>query len=167
MKMKSREIMKKVKELESGRSFPRTWTADYIWKVRRPKETTCHFSSFNIGQQQASWAFSSFCIIITCVSLSRSPALKPLWLALGGSDAEALYSGLFRKFFCHGSKDYFVALDIAKKTHRQVVPAYLLHIKDLALGLGQHRNSSLIIMETQLPDLVESPPKVKVPAWSS
>ena len=25
----------------SGRSFPRTQTADYIWKVRRPKETTC------------------------------------------------------------------------------------------------------------------------------
>lgn len=89
--------------------------------------------------------------------------MKPLWLALGGSDAEALYSGLFRKFFCHQSKDYFLALDIAKKTHRQVVPAYLLHIKDLALGLQEHRSSSLIIMETQLPDdLAESPPKVKV-----
>ena len=69
---------------------------------------------------------------------SRSPALKPLWLSLGGSDAETLFSGLFRKFFCHDSRDYFAGLSAAKETHLdgKVIPAYLLHIKDLAIGLG-------------------------------
>ena len=63
--------------------------------------------------------------------------MKPLWLSLAGSDAETLFSGLFRKFFCHASRDYFAGLSAAKETHLdgKVVPAYLLHIKDLAIAL--------------------------------
>ena len=88
---------------------------------------------------------------------TRSPALKPLWISLGGSDAETLFSGLFRKFFCHASRDYFAGLSAAKETlHQKVVPAYLLHIKDLALGLGLQRHSSIIIMETTQPQLSAS-----------
>ena len=92
--------------------------------------------------------------------------MKPLWLSLGGSDAETLFSGLFRKFFCHASRDYFTGLAAAKETHLdgKVIPAYLLHIKDLAIALGLQRNSSIIIMETSPPttpqlsscDLVDS-----------
>ena len=82
--------------------------------------------------------------------------MKPLWISLGGSDAETLFSGLFRKFFCHASRDYFAGLSAAKETHQKVVPAYLLHIKDLALGLGLQRHSSIIIMETTQPQLSAS-----------
>ena len=83
--------------------------------------------------------------------------MKPLWISLGGSDAETLFSGVFRKFFCHASRDYFAGLSAAKETlHQKVVPAYLLHIKDLALGLGLQRHSSIIIMETTQPQLSAS-----------
>ena len=111
--------------------------------------------------------------------LSRSPALKPLWLSLGGSDVESLFSGLFRKFFCHNSKEYFAALKVSQESsgyqHQRVVPAYLLHIKDLALGLQRHLHSSIIIMEdnqlssvqqlqsTQMPSKVaQEPPVINV-----
>ena len=72
-----------------------------------------------------------------------------MWLSLGGSDAETLFSGLFRKFFCHNSKEYFAALKVVqgKGGGQKVVPAYLLHIKDLAIGLQRHLYSSIIIME--------------------
>ena len=67
---------------------------------------------------------------------------------MGGSDAESLFSGLFRKFFCHHSKEYFAALKVVQgKAGQKVVPAYLLHIKDLAIGLQRHLHSSIIIME--------------------
>ena len=109
---------------------------------------------------------------------SRSPALKPLWLSLGGSDVESLFSGLFRKFFCHNSKEYFAALKVAQESrsyqHQRVVPAYLLHIKDLAIGLQRHLHSSIIIMEdnqlsqqqqlqsTQMPKVAQEPPVINV-----
>ena len=70
-----------------------------------------------------------------------------MWLSLGGSDAETLFSGLFRKFFCHNSKEYFAALKVVQGKGQKVVPAYLLHIKDLAIGLQRHLHSSIIIME--------------------
>ena len=37
-----------------------------------------------------------------------------------------------------------------------MVPAYLLHIKDLALGLGTQKNSSIIVMETQSSENLEN-----------
>ena len=77
----------------------------------------------------------------------RSPALKPLWLSLSGSDTEVLFSSLFRKFFCHESRQYLTALSVAKANRDKVLPAFLWHIKELASGLQQPKDSSLIIME--------------------
>ena len=87
------------------------------------------------------WIFSLF------PKKSRSPALKPLWLSLAGSDAETLFSGLFRKFFCHASRDYFAGLSAAKETHLdgKVVPAYLLHIKDLAIALRYGKSNWIFL----------------------
>ena len=82
--------------------------------------------------------------------LCRSPALKPLWLSLSGSDTESLFSSLFRKFFCNESRLYLKALAVAKKTNRdKVIPAFLWHIKELAFSLQQPQHSSLIVMEVK------------------
>ena len=94
---------------------------------------------------------------------------------MGGSDVESLFSGLFRKFFCHNSKEYFAALKVAQESpsfQLRVVPAYLLHIKDLAIGLQRHLHSSIIIMEDNqlsaqqqlqsMPKVAQEPPVINV-----
>ena len=94
--------------------------------------------------------FTEFFFIFFFFSFCRSPALKPLWLSLSGSDTESLFSSLFRKFFCNESRLYLKALAVAKKTNRdKVIPAFLWHIKELAFSLQQPQHSSLIVMEVK------------------
>ena len=104
------------------------------------------------------------------ISSSRSPALKPLWLSLSGSDADALFSRLFRKFFCVSAREYRralratknrIALEARARKDRAAaaserdrdpsladsevfVPAYLLHLTTLTAALGEGQNSCLM-----------------------
>ncbi len=85
----------------------------------------------------------------------RSPALKPFWLGLNGSDCDALFSSLFRRFFCHASREYRRQVTRCRRLHRGddgghplglrgVVPAYLLHLTSLSRSLSRGQASCLL-----------------------
>ena len=98
----------------------------------------------------------------------RSPALKPFWLGLTGSDCDQLFSALFRRFFCHASREYRRHLALCRRVYggsgddaaaaaaaapgnqqlllplRGVVPAFLLHLTSLARTLSRGQASCLL-----------------------
>eukprot|EP00095_Tigriopus_kingsejongensis_P008944 snap_masked-scaffold199_size265817-processed-gene-1.11 protein:Tk08944 transcript:snap_masked-scaffold199_size265817-processed-gene-1.11-mRNA-1 annotation:"maturase k" len=90
--------------------------------------------------------------------MDRSPALKPLWISLSGSDADQLFSRLFRKLFCFNSREYKKALRSAcarKATTGKgqgglanVVPAYLLHLTSLSSTLTESQGSCLVSLSS-------------------
>ena len=63
---------------------------------------------------------------------------------MGGSDADLLFSGLFRRLFCFGGRDYLAALAGKRKEGvTTVVPAFLCHVTSLVEALSAGERSCL------------------------
>jgi hypothetical protein len=68
-----------------------------------------------------------------------------------GSDADAVFSQLFRHLFCHVSRDYRAAVRAIARRRRStgatatpIVPAYLLHVTAIATALADGRASCIL-----------------------
>lgn len=93
------------------------WTAPAEIRLNLPSSTKCSitldclfvlmlFPTFWL--QFENWDPHNKCNFSLCVFLPslRSPALKPFWRHLVGTDAENLFSSLFKRLFCDSSAHY-------------------------------------------------------------